>query len=168
MTKIVRPFTRTYLFEEKYLQKEKGIDKFLKFNRKKLEINSLFMINIIKPVENLRKLILIKNVFSHSILLTDIWKIIYHFFIRINIPIGILYEDKIIGHYQKKRQLCYLPDYFQLPKDIYKIEETSQIDEKTKAKYTYITIYYNHLNHLNKIGKTVESDSQRSFFLYHK
>lgn len=167
MTKIVRP-THTYLFRDKnYLKNGKGIDKFIKFNRKTLETKSLFMLNIIKPVENLKTLILIKNGLINSILVTDILPIIYHFFIRINLPVGILYENTIIN-YRKNVQLCNLQDCFKLPEAIYKIDETQQIDEDTKAKYTHIIIYYNYLNHLNKRGKIVESYSQRSFFLYYK
>lgn len=169
MTKIVRPFPHTYLFHnKKYLSKGMGINKFINFNRKEIETKSLFMVNIIKPVENLKNLILIKNGLINSILVKDILSIIYHFFIRINLPIGILYENKIIGPYEKKVQLCNLQDYFKLPEDIYKIDETHQIDEDTKAKYTNIIIYYNHLTHINKKNKIVESGSQRSFYLYHK
>lgn len=154
MTKIVQPFTHTYILnDKKYLPNKKGLDKFLQFDRKAIESKSLFMMNIIKPVENLRNLILIKNVLINTILLKDIYPIIYQFFIKINIPIGRLFENIRFQY----RQLLYLEDCFQLPKVINKIEETSQTDEITNEKYTEITIYYT---------KITESDSQKSFLLY--
>ena len=61
-----------------------------------------------------------------------------------------------------------IQDCFQLPGNINRIEETSQIDEITKAKYTHITIYYKDLSLLKNMGSLPISNSQRSFFLYHK
>lgn len=158
MPKIVRPFTQTFLFNDKnYIPKKNGLDKYLQFNRKTIESKSLFMINIIKPVENLRKLILIKNVLINSLILKDIFPIIYQLYIKINLPIGKLFEDEIIGRYEKKAKLCNIEDYFNLPKIINKIKETSQVDGITNERYTEIIIYYT---------KITRSDCQKSFLLY--